>query len=74
VAFEYEGEFHEASEVSINDGPYRPVVWQPRCVELARDRLRVGQNTLKTRVYTTLIRSFEGQRFDYELHKYEDVS
>jgi hypothetical protein len=73
VMFAYKGSFHEASEVSVNGGPYRPVVWQPRCIELERERLRVGQNTLKTRVYTTLIRSFEGQRFDYELHRYEDV-
>jgi hypothetical protein len=73
VMFAYEAPFHEASEVSVNGGPYRPVVWHPRCIELERERLRVGQNTLKTRVYTTLIRSFEGQRFDYNLHRYEDV-
>jgi len=74
VAFDYGKPFHEASEVSVNDGPYQPVLWQPRCIALERARLRVGENTLKTRVYTTLIRSFEGQRFDYELHEYQDVS
>jgi hypothetical protein len=73
VAFDYERPFHEASEVSVNDGPYQSLLWQPRYIALARARLRVGQNTLKTRVYTTLIRSFEGQRFDYELHEYQDV-
>ena len=73
VAFEYAEPFHEASEVSINDGPYQPVLWQPRCIALERACLRVGENTLKTRVYTTLIRSFEGQRFDYALHEYQDV-
>jgi hypothetical protein len=73
VMFAYKDPFHEASEVSVNGGPYLPVVWQPRCIELERERLRVGQNTLKTRVYTTLIRSFEGQWFDYELHRYEDI-
>ncbi|MBN1977520.1 MAG: hypothetical protein JW918_08975 [Anaerolineae bacterium] len=73
VAFDYGKPFHESSEVSVNDGPYQPVLWQPRCVALERVRLRVGENTLKTRVYTTLIRSFEGQRFDYALHEYQDV-
>jgi hypothetical protein len=73
VAFEYAEPFHEASEVAINDGPYQPVLWQPRCIALERACLRVGENTLKTRVYTTLIRSFEGQRFDYALHEYQDV-
>jgi hypothetical protein len=74
VAFEYAEPFHEASEVSVNDSPYQPVLWQPRCIVLERACLRVGENTLKTRVYTTLIRSFEGQWFDYELHQYKDVS
>jgi hypothetical protein len=73
VAFDYERPFHEASEVSVNDGPYQSLLWQPRCLALERARLRVGENTLKTRVYTTLIRSFEGQRFDYKLHEYQDV-
>jgi hypothetical protein len=74
AVLEYEGPFHEASEVSINGGPYQPVIWQPCCIVLERGCLRVGENTLKTRVYTTLIRSFEGQRFDYALHRYEDVT
>jgi hypothetical protein len=73
MALDYGKPFHETSEVSVNDSPYQPVLWQPRCIELERAHLRVGENTLKTRVYTTLIRSFEGQRFDYELHEYQDV-
>lgn len=73
LQFDYDCPFHEATEVSINGSPYKPVVWQPRCVKLAMDYLIVGENLLKTKVYTTLIRSFEGQWFDYEPHKYRDV-
>jgi hypothetical protein len=73
VSFEYDRPFHEATEVSVNGGPYQPVAWQPRCVRLATSDLIAGQNTLRTRVSTTLIRSFEGQWFDYEVHAYRDV-
>ncbi len=79
VAFDYghaggAGAFHEATEVAINDGAYQPVLWTPRCVVAATDGLRVGTNRLRTRVYTTLIRSFEGQWFDYAAHRYRDVT
>jgi hypothetical protein len=71
--FEYDGPFHEATEVSVNGSPYQPVVWQPRCVLLLTKYLTVGENILNTRVYTTLNRSFEGQWFDYEAHQVRDV-
>jgi hypothetical protein len=71
--FEYDCPFHEATEVSINGSPYQPVVWQPRCVLLSTEYLTVGENILNTRVYTTLIRPFEGQWFDYETHQVRDV-
>jgi hypothetical protein len=35
--------------------------------------VREGVNSLALRVYTTLIRSFEGQYFDIENHKYCEV-
>jgi hypothetical protein len=73
LRFEYDRPFHEATEVSINGSPYQPVIWQPRCVKLSTEVLRVGENTLHTRVYTTLIRSFEGQWFDYETHRVRNV-
>jgi hypothetical protein len=71
--FEYDCPFHEATEVSINGSPYQPVVWQPRCVRLSTEYLSAGENILNTRVYTTLIRSFEGQWFDYATHQVRDV-
>ena len=33
----------------------------------------MGENLLRIRFYTALIRSFEGQWFDYEAHRYRDV-
>ena len=71
--FEYDTPFHEATEISVNGGPYRPLLWQPRRLELATRQLQPGRNTLVTRVYTSLIRSFEGQRFDYEKHIYQEI-
>lgn len=73
IELDYGGAFHEATEVSINGGQYVPVLWEPRCVQLSRHRLRAGANTVRTRVYTTLIRAFEGQWFDYGAHRYRDV-
>jgi hypothetical protein len=73
LRFEYDRPFHEATEVSINGSPYQPILWQPRCVRLSTEYLRAGENTLHTRVYTTLIRSFEGQWFDYESHRVREV-
>jgi len=74
LVFDYGAPFHEASEVSVNGGPFAPVLWEPRQVVLPVARLRVGQNTLCTRVYTTLIRSFEGQTFDDAAHTYQPVA
>jgi hypothetical protein len=71
--FEYDCLFHEATEVSINGSPYQPVVWQPRRVKTSTSYLSEGENTLSTRVYTTLSRAFEGQWFDYRTHQVRDV-
>lgn len=60
LRLKYPAGFHEATEVSVNGGEFQPVLWEPRCIRVKTDRLRVGKNTLNTRVYTTLIRSFEG--------------
>jgi hypothetical protein len=73
VEFDYGDHFHEATEVSINGSAFVPVLWQPRCLKLATQQLRPGENTLTTRVYTTLIRSFEGQWFDYDQHIYREI-
>ena len=71
--FEGDAPFEEASEVSINGSDWQPVLWQPRQLTLHASQLKAGQNALRVRVYTTLIRSFEGQWFDYERHEYRGV-
>lgn len=65
--------FHEATEVSFNGSPFQPVLWQPRCVELSTRHLREGENAVTVRVYTTLVRAFEGQWFYYGAHEYRQV-
>ncbi len=67
LVFDYAAPFHEASGVGERR-PFAPVLWEPRRVVLPVAQLRVGQNTLCRRVCTTLIRSFEGQTFDYKSH------
>ena len=73
VKFDYDRPFHEATKVSINGGPYKPVSWQPRCIRIATSDLIVGENIVRTKVYSTLIRSFEGQWFDYQVHAHRDI-
>jgi hypothetical protein len=73
VQFEYDRPFHEATEVSINGSAYRPVLWHPRRIKLPTLRLRSGTNVLRVRVYTTQVRAFEGQWFDYGRHAYRRV-
>lgn len=73
LELDYGTPFHEATEVSVNGSAHIAVAWEPRLVMLPASRLRVGRNMLETRVYTTLVRSFEGQWFDYAAHTYRAV-
>jgi hypothetical protein len=65
--------FHDACEVSINGGAWRALPWQPRYLELASTELRSGKNEVRVKVYTTLIRAFEGQWFDHGAHCYREI-
>lgn len=65
--------FEEACEISINGRPWQPVLWEPRCVRIKTSELKKGRNDLRIRVYGTLSRSFEGQRFDARRHEYVNV-
>ncbi len=73
VELEHGLPFQEASEVAFNSGPWRPLLWSPYRVLVPTRELRSGSNTLRIRVYTTLIRSFEGQTFDILAHTYRDI-
>jgi hypothetical protein len=65
--------FHDACEVSINGGAWRALPWEPRSLEVPTTALRPGSNEVRVKVYTTLIRAFEGQWFDYEAHCYREI-
>lgn len=65
--------FDDACEVSINGGAWQPVLWSPRRLLIQPGDLRAGLNHIAVRVYTTLIRAFEGQRFDIPSHSYQEV-
>lgn len=66
--------FHEACQVSFNGGPWQDLPWAPYHPEVELKRIKAGNNELRLRVYTTLIRSFEGQTFDYTQHKYSQIT
>jgi hypothetical protein len=65
--------FHEACQVSVNADPWHDLPWAPYRVSIQRAALHPGANELVIRVFTTLIRSFEGQEFDYQAHKYISI-
>lgn len=65
--------FDDACEVSLNGGEWQPVLWSPRRIPLKPDDVRPGTNQIAVRVYTTLIRAFEGQRFDIPSHGYKEI-
>ena len=65
--------FHDACEVSINGGAWRALAWEPRSLELPTSELHPGRNEVRVKVYTTLIRAFEGQWFDHDAHCYRDI-
>jgi len=71
--FTFEEPFLEACEIAINDANYHPLLWSPYTTPISRNTLNQGENTLKIRVYTSLIRSFEGQTFDHHTHTYHDI-
>lgn len=67
---EFSPGFEDACEVSFNGGPWHVAAWSPRRVVVRAGELKAGRNCLRVRVYTSLIRSFEGQYFDQRRHAY----
>ena len=63
-----------SENAAVNSSPFQPVLWSPRVLLLRSEHLRAGSNTMLTRVYTTLIRSFEGTWFDQGRHAHRDVA
>ncbi len=64
--------FQDALEISLNGGPFLPAPWMPYRVETDASALNEGTNRVELRVSTSLIRTFEGTRFDIKNHCYEE--
>lgn len=65
--------FDDACEVSLNGGPWHALPWSPRRWVLSPQDLHPGTNRIAVRVYTTLVRAFEGKRFDIPSHSYQEI-
>jgi hypothetical protein len=65
---------HDALTIAINDGPVLPLLWEPRQVRYPTAALQVGENRVEIRLYTTLIRAFEGAIFDEAAHEYRPIA
>ena len=63
----------EAVELSVNGGEFIAAPWEPRLVRLEEGALRSGANAIVVRLYTSLVRSFEGASFDHDRHCYADI-
>lgn len=65
--------FHDAAQIKINNSEYKNLLWEPRRFKLNTSELKEGKNNITIKVYTSLIRSFEGTEFNYNEHKYFDI-
>jgi hypothetical protein len=59
----------DACEICFNGGSWHSLPWSPRRVRPNPGELHVGQNDIRLRAYTTLLRAFEGERFDLPTHR-----
>jgi len=73
LTLDFPDTFLEACQISINNSPWQPLLWSPYTFTFPKDNLNTESNILKIRVYTSLIRSFEGQRFNHDIHAQEDI-
>lgn len=63
----------DALEIALNGHGFHAMPWSPRRVLVPRAELRSGENQVRLRVRTSLIRAFEGQRFDLARHAYDEL-
>ncbi|MFW5987849.1 MAG: hypothetical protein ACOCQA_00245 [bacterium] len=70
---EFPDEFHDAAEIRINNSEYIKVLWEPRKFLIETSNLKVGTNQICIKVYSSLIRSYEGMEFSYSQHKYNSL-
>lgn len=74
IFLDYGKPFYQAAEVSVNNSNFISLPWEPRYFKLPVSELKEGKNLIKTRVYNTLIRSFEGGEFDYNIKAFRSIS
>jgi len=59
-------------EIAFGDGPWHPLPWSPRRVEIPPAELAAA-SIIRVRVYSGLARAFEGRWFDPVVHRYRLV-
>jgi hypothetical protein len=65
--------FQDACEVCFNGNSWYSALWSPYIVSVPVSELTQGTNTISIRVYTSLVRSFEGTYWDIGSHSYRTV-
>ena len=63
----------DAFEIQFNDGAWHAMDWAPRKLRIPSSELRHGINTCRIRQFSTLGRSFDGQRWIAAEHRLEDI-
>ena len=70
----FPGPFQDAVEVNVNGSGWLPALWSPYAVNMPASQVRRGANDVKLRVYTSLVRAFDGLRWSIDEHRYEPVT
>jgi hypothetical protein len=52
LELQFDSPFRGAMEVRVNEGQWKPCLWEPRLIQLPPSQLRAGANHLSMRVYT----------------------
>ncbi len=60
---------HDALSLRFNEGAWIESPWLPRVCRVPTRDLRAGANTLTIHQHTTLLRAYDGQRFDEVAHR-----
>jgi hypothetical protein len=59
--FSFMDNFQDSAEISINNSEYINSNWEPRFIKIKTDTLKYKNNELNIKVYSSLIRAFEGE-------------
>jgi hypothetical protein len=70
---EFPSLFQDACEVTFNDNQWHKALWSPYIINVPVSELIQGTNKIGIRVYTSLVRSFEGTYWDIGSHSYRTV-